>query len=436
MSSNGPTIIFDKSVLQSLSEDESIWLDAFYHSIITPLFYVETLADLSKDTGSRSAEDIVRIIANKVPEMGSSPNTHHRELVVGNLLGYKVDSSRRPILSGGKSYKLNNKVGVVFDEHPETKAFQRWQKQEFKEIEREIASLWRQALAEFDYDYYLNFVKQIIGKDFVKPKSIEESFQMASKITRGECNRYKLLLLAKNLFNISDEGFREILRVWNKKGMVSMYDFAPYACHVLKVDLFFILCTSSGLISRERSSNRADISYLYYLPFSSIFTSSDNLHKRVVPLFLESDQRFIYGPDLKKDLRELDEYFFKTKSDDEKKGGVFGFAWYPPENDRFLTTRMWDDLRPHWRLRGDSIKQHGSMGKQTPVPDGLKEHIKNAYKQMKEQEGLKLSPDFDLETANDVIVKKMVRARKGKWQLFSDEVLNSKERLMEDDKEI
>ncbi len=433
MSSLGPTIIFDKSVLQSLSEDESVWLDAFYHSIITPLFYVETLADLAKKSELRPAEDTVRMIANKVPEMGSSPNTHHRELVVGNLLGYEVSNSRRPILSGGKRYTMNNKIGVVFDEPPETKAFQRWQKQEFNELEREIASLWRQALAEFDYDYYFNLIREITGSTFTKPKNIEEAYDMASKIVRGEGDRYKLLIMARNLFNISDAGFREILKGWNKSGMLSISQFAPYASHVLKVDIFFILCTSSSLISRDRKSNRADMAYLYYLPFANIFTSSDNLHKRVTPLFLESDQRFIYGPDLKKDLSELDEHFFKLKTDDEKRGGVFGFAWYPPDNSRFLTTQMWDNMRPNWRLSDNPMRQEKIKPKNQKVPDGLKEHIKNAYEQIKAQKGTPVSPEFDLEEANDVIVKRTVRGRKGKWQLFSDEMMNSKERLMDDD---
>ncbi len=43
-----PMIVFDKSTLQSLNVDEACWLDAFYLPIITPLFFVETLADLEK----------------------------------------------------------------------------------------------------------------------------------------------------------------------------------------------------------------------------------------------------------------------------------------------------------------------------------------------------------------------------------------------------
>ena len=42
----GPNTIFDKSALQALSIDETVWLEAYFLSNVTPLFYVETLADL------------------------------------------------------------------------------------------------------------------------------------------------------------------------------------------------------------------------------------------------------------------------------------------------------------------------------------------------------------------------------------------------------
>jgi hypothetical protein len=44
----GPIALFDKSFLQSLALDESTWFDNFFYPTICPLFYVETLADLSK----------------------------------------------------------------------------------------------------------------------------------------------------------------------------------------------------------------------------------------------------------------------------------------------------------------------------------------------------------------------------------------------------
>ena len=44
----GPITLFDKSFLQSLNLDESVWFDHFFLTNVCPLFYVETLADLGK----------------------------------------------------------------------------------------------------------------------------------------------------------------------------------------------------------------------------------------------------------------------------------------------------------------------------------------------------------------------------------------------------
>jgi hypothetical protein len=38
----GPILLFDKSILQSLSVDEAVWLDTFYFPCITPVFFTET----------------------------------------------------------------------------------------------------------------------------------------------------------------------------------------------------------------------------------------------------------------------------------------------------------------------------------------------------------------------------------------------------------
>jgi hypothetical protein len=50
----GPITVFDKSFLQSLTVDESVWFDRFFVGVVCPIFYVETLADLSKKTARRS----------------------------------------------------------------------------------------------------------------------------------------------------------------------------------------------------------------------------------------------------------------------------------------------------------------------------------------------------------------------------------------------
>ena len=84
----GPILIFDKSALQCLNLDEAVWLDNFFLCNITPLFFIETLADLEKQVRKgRTPEDIVGSLAFKTPDMGSKPNAHHATLLEGELLG-------------------------------------------------------------------------------------------------------------------------------------------------------------------------------------------------------------------------------------------------------------------------------------------------------------------------------------------------------------
>jgi hypothetical protein len=84
----GPITLFDKSALECLNPDEALWFDNFYRTIITPLFYVETLADLAKEVASgRTPEQVVGTIALKTPEMGSIVSVDHKELLIANLCG-------------------------------------------------------------------------------------------------------------------------------------------------------------------------------------------------------------------------------------------------------------------------------------------------------------------------------------------------------------
>ena len=84
----GPVALFDKSFLQSLSVDESVWFDHFFLPVVSPLFFVETLADLAKQRkgGSRAPEDEVRIIADKTPSLSGAPCVHHAQMCIANLL--------------------------------------------------------------------------------------------------------------------------------------------------------------------------------------------------------------------------------------------------------------------------------------------------------------------------------------------------------------
>jgi hypothetical protein len=86
--SAGPHLIFDKSALECLSLDETNWLDNFFYTVITPLFYAETLADLEKEVAKgRTREQVVGSLAIRTPDMQSTACPHHYKLLGGVLYG-------------------------------------------------------------------------------------------------------------------------------------------------------------------------------------------------------------------------------------------------------------------------------------------------------------------------------------------------------------
>src|SRR6266446_7633039 len=115
----GPILLFDKSALQSLSTDESVWLDTFYFPCITPLFFIETLADLEKEIKKgRTAEEVVGNLAEKTP-LGGGINVHHHTLSVNELLANGFELRHVPVVSGGSPVATRDgKRGVVFDPPP------------------------------------------------------------------------------------------------------------------------------------------------------------------------------------------------------------------------------------------------------------------------------------------------------------------------------
>jgi hypothetical protein len=175
----GPITLFDKSFLQSLSLDEAVWFDHFFLTNISPLFFVETLADLEKNVrAGRTPEREVRIIADKTPEIHSSPNVFHSKLCISNLLGNEIPMDGRILIAGGRPVKTADQSGIVYEVTPEAEAFSRWQKGEFIETERLFAKRWRRQLGSRDFEYVMQFFNSI-GISHGSCKTLEEAKSIA-----------------------------------------------------------------------------------------------------------------------------------------------------------------------------------------------------------------------------------------------------------------
>ena len=399
----GPITLFDKSFLQSLSIDESVWFDNFFYTNICPIFYLETLGDLNKvvRTG-RTPEDEVRIIADKTPEMQSGLNAFHRDICVANLMGEKIKMVGSIMVASGRPVKTADQCGILYEPSPESEAFYRWQRGEFLELERQFARKWRQNLGAFNLEGAVQFFNKL-GINAKNCKTIGEAKSIADAIANADEYSFERLKFILSYLNIPEHLFYDIYMRWGYNGCPSLKSFAPYAAHVFTVELFFYIAAASQLISQKKVSDKLDLAYLFYLPFCMIFVSSDRIHKRCTPLFLRDDQRFVWGEDLKSDLQRVDRYFDQLP-EHEKEKGLHRIASQPPPAIDLLVCDLWDQYLPKWRDTKDTLPSKNSS-------DHL---VKNMHDLADAKIGID-EVDFDMGNPDAIIIKRKVRRKKGKW---------------------
>jgi hypothetical protein len=409
----GPILIFDKSALQSFSADEAVWLDNFFQCNLTPLFFIETLADLEKDIKrGKRPEEVVGDIALKTPDRGAHTNAHHGRLVETELYGLDaVAMDGRGILTGGKPVILNGQKGMILPQSPEQEAFHRWQKRDFIGAERSVAKKWRDALAVSDYEERYQFFRQ----KFLGGKSLKNLQEVKARVDQciDRTDQVGAFRIGMTLFNIVPEAQEEIIRRWRAAGRPKIRQFAPYFSFLYSVELFFYLGLASDLISRDRPTNKVDLAYLYYLPFCKVFTSKDKLHARTVPLFMRANQTFVRSQDLKADLAKLDGYYSRLP-DEIKRSGLHRFARNPPEDTSFLVTRLWDMYMPRWREWKEKEK--------TITPEMREALLELTEKVKRESQPGNPRERFNIGEANYLQMESKARRRKGKWEVFGSDV--------------
>src|SRR5207245_2163499 len=139
-----------------------------------------------------------------------------------------------------------------------------------------------------------------------------------------------------------------VVEDWIYRRRPAVREHLPYFTFMLSINLFFCLVLPTQLLRNVKPSHQIDLAYLYYLPFCAIFTSRDNFHVQIVPLFLSPSQTFVHGDELKVDLKKLND-LYSGLPDEVQRTGLGGFARHPPGDTAFFVTRMWDKYMPGWR---------------------------------------------------------------------------------------
>lgn len=324
----------------------------------------------------------------------------------------KVPMDGRLILGGAKSIALEGETGLFFPQTSEEEALQRWQKGDFQILDRQFAKAWRKALSNIDFDGLYSYFKTWFSNGD-RPRSLTEVRDFVSRIVDGP-NVEETFQIGLNVIGLSPTTAEMIIHKWQTTGRKPIKDYAPYFHHVLSVDLFFYLSIASDLIGRERPSNKIDIAYLYYLPFCMVFASNDSLHLRTAQLFLRPNQTFIQGSELKQGLSQLN-YYYSTFPEDIKNEGIIHFAAYPPDDNSFIVTRLWDAHLPKWRDLAHKESEH------SPEADARAQEVLRAVQQI-ESTTISGKTTINMDEAERIAVQRMVYPSKGRWRRFSKEI--------------
>lgn len=421
----GPTLVFDKSFLQSLSVDEAVMLDQMFTCVVTPVFMVETLADLAKEVGpDRPAARAVASLAERTPVAHGHMNTFHQDVAVSDLLGDRATMDHRPAVAGGIPVRVEGKPGVVFEKSPEAQAFERWQEGAFLDVERRFASQWREELGELDLKAVADSYRSIIRKE-QRPKNHADARRLAAAIIDAPGQSFRALRMSHDLLDLPADAMREIAAAWRAAGSPPLREYAPFAAHCLEVDLYFVLAMTNGIISDQRPSNRIDVSYLCYLPFARVFVSQDKLHRSAAPLFMTDRQRFVWGPDLKADLNRVNEHFAGLP-DEEKAKGLFLLAENPPKDDEGICATLWDLANPGWRKPRPAIQ---------PLTREQQDDIIRQSKAMRAAALARPPLGFPRrgEDIQHLSIARFIPKTRGSWRMFSaeTEAASDEERRLE-----
>jgi hypothetical protein len=408
----GPKLIFDKSSLESVNLDEAVLLDEFYSSVITPLFFVECLADLEKTIRSKSTpEQLVGSLADRTPEAQAVSTAFHLDALRAELSG-QFDLSKmigKPYVPGGKAVQLGDHKGMIFKQTKEEEALQRWTAREFLQVERQLAKWWRRSLMAVDFNAMVTAVVHEIGWHWRKPKSLQDARQLADIII-DHMDPEWLLGFGIDLLGAS-EAKEWVLKDWIARRRPALRQRYPYFIFMLSINLFFCLVLPTQLLRNVKPSHHVDLAYLYYLPFCQVFTSKDNFHVQIVPLFLFPDQTFVNGIELKEDLKKLDE-LYSGLPESELRQGLTHFARHPPEDAAFLTTQLWDRYLPRWR-------------EPQPAADldpQLQKALLDTIKKLSESPELRPHNERDMTKLDYVSMERKIHLRKGKWRRYSEDM--------------
>lgn len=396
----GPTIILDKSTLQSLSHEEIVCLGNYYLVIVAPILISEILGNLKKGVEDENSisKDKVITLAGKLHSRNLVINEFYFPILIGSLFGENVKMDGRPTLGGARYVKnKEGKIGLFFEETPEKKAMNNWKDGKFSEEEKILSQRWRDSTRNVDLEKISDeFKETLLYKENLN--NFDDVLAHVENILSHELYQNNLLKVLMFETLVPPEDASKIFMRWEQGNFKYIRDFSEYAYFYLKVNWFFYLSLSNNLIG-TRPTNRVDLEYLYYLPFTNVFSSGDKFHKKITPYLLRENQLFIPAKDLKNDLSKLNEQVKKNNKEAK-------YPLWPPEIGG-ITNELWKNfMKPPTPGRSEDLLSKMSDEEKEKLLEKLKSFTSDDLSDFTSYNSF---PDVDDPNVEFVTINRQVR---------------------------
>lgn len=341
-----PRIIIDKSILQSMSEQEFVPLDKHLFVIVPPILIKEILGNLAKDSDTK-AINRVRSLANRIRGVNSHIVENYKHLLAFALLGNEPPMDGRIIAPYKTAISSKGYVGSIVGDTPDDEAVFRWQQQDFTTGEKSWAHFWRNINRPVSGNSYITKLKDV-GVEIPQLKNDDQLKNIVDEVLANKKAQSKLFYI---LFDISKLPFpiqSQAIDRWFYQGQPLFKEFSPYATFCLKAILLLTIGLTNPQIFRRDKNNIKDLEYCFYLPFCEIFTSSDKLHRKLIPMLTREDQTFVFGEELSKDLKRLAQEWNEL-SEDQKLLEFNIRKDKPKENPDSVVSNIWKKHRPDYK---------------------------------------------------------------------------------------
>lgn len=297
----GPSLMLDKSTLQSLSRSEMEVLRRYFSLVIPPVLLLEILADLKKPSGSERDPRVQDLARRIVPASSLPVLPDYRELIKAEFASSRIAMDYRPIVLNAKRVRDGEgKHGTVLQQSREEEALLRWQQGDFEAAEELLAEQYRRSIREMDVEALQRQLQSEYSPRLNLP-TLSATVEFVEDIVA--CGDPELLLrwFIGDAFGESSLPPSALPKTGIKSGIEHCF---PYTSYCLKISLLFHFSLAFRHVS-TRPTNRIDLEYFFYLPFTLGFSSGDLLHRDLFESIRRPKNDFCYRDDLKLDFRRI-----------------------------------------------------------------------------------------------------------------------------------